>query len=773
MANPIFGTLVSETGAGFTWYGNSQRNRLTAWSNDPVLDCPSEAIYIRDEESGAYWTPTAAPIREDSAYRARHGSGYTVFEHNSHGIGQELTVFIPLDHQEAKPVKLYRLILQNDTARLRKLSVTFYVEWTLGESREANQMHVVTAWDEEAQAILAKNNYQSDYPNRVAFAAISTPAKSYTADRTVFLGRNRSMKNPAALGRLNLSFRTGAGLDPCAAIQTTIKLAPGKKIEITCLLGQTQSSEQARALILTYRDASAVEHALRQTKAWWDDRLATIQVHTPELAVDFLMNRWLLVQVLSCRIWGRSAFYQSGGAFGFRDQLQDVLAMLYTDPKLARDHILLAASRQFIEGDVQHWWQPPQGVGIRSRISDDLLWLPYVVAHYLQVTADVSILSEAVPFLVAPPLKDDQSESFQLPEISIERATLFEHCRRAVKCSQKFGQQGLPLIGTGDWNDGLNRVGVKGAGESVWLAWFMVDVLRGMAEMCELLNESALSDGYRQERKSLIQVIEQHAWDGEWYRRATFDDGTLLGSAVNDEAKIDSLPQSWAWITGAADPKRAKQALESAWTRLVRQDEGLVLLFEPPFNDTEPSPGYIKGYPPGVRENGGQYTHAALWLAMAMARSGDGTRSAEILHMLNPIECAREPETVWRYGIEPYVAAADVYRLPGRIGAGGWSWYTGSAAWMYRTWLEEIFGFTLRGNVLQINPVIPSWWDSFQIIYRHGEAIYEIQIENPNHCENGISSIELDGQLLPGNQILLSGDLIKHRVLIRLGKSSK
>jgi len=772
IANPAFGTLVSETGAGFTWQGNSQRNRLTQWSNDPVMDPPSEAIYIRDEETGVYWTPTASPIREETAYRARHGAGYTLFEHNSHGIEQEMTVFVPMDDQGGEPIKLQKLALRNDSGRPRRLSLTYYVEWTLGETRETSQMHVVTAWDDEAQAMLARNHYHPDYADRVAFAAVSAPTSSYTGDRTVFLGRNRLPANPAAMEYTRLSGRTGAGLDPCAAVRVTLKLAPGERAEITCMLGQAQSVEQVHALVLAYRGRAALETALRQTQAWWDRRLGTIQVDTPELAADILINRWLLYQNLSCRIWGRSGFYQSGGAFGFRDQLQDVMALLYAHPVLARDHILLAASRQFKEGDVQHWWHPPGGAGIRSRISDDLLWLPFVVAQYVRVTADVSILHEVVPFLDAPLLNGDQHDSFQSPEVSPERATLFEHCRRALAHSRRFGPHGLPLMGTGDWNDGMNLVGVKGKGESVWLAWFMVDVMQGMAEISDLLGRSELARSYQQERKALIEHVEQFAWDGDWYLRATYDDGSPLGSSVNTEARIDSLPQSWAWLSGsgAADMHRAETALESAWSHLVREDEGLVLLFEPPFDQTDPSPGYIQGYPPGVRENGGQYTHAAIWLAMAMARHGDGSRAVEILRMLSPIEHTREPEAVWRYGVEPYVVAADVYYLPGRIGQGGWSWYTGSAAWMYRAWVEEILGLKVRGGTMQFSPVIPRWWDGFQMSYRHGEALYEIRIENPGHVERGVAWVEMDGQHIKDGVIRLVRDLVKHRVLVRMGK---
>jgi cyclic beta-1,2-glucan synthetase len=651
--------------------------------------------------------------------------------------------------------------------------VTYYVEWALGETRESSQMHVVTHWDDDVKALIARNRYHPEYGDRIAFAAINPPAKSYTGERTSFVGRNGSLGSPAAMERTGLSRRTGAGLDPCAALQVTVELAPGERTEIACMLGQAESVAEVHKRVLAYRGGLAIETALSQTKTWWDDLLGTVDVQTPELAADFLINRWLLYQSLSCRIWGRSAFYQSGGAFGFRDQLQDVMAFLYASPELVRHHILLAASRQFKEGDVQHWWHPPSGAGVRSRISDDALWLPYVVAQYMRVTGDVDILHTEVPFLNGPTLEGDQHEIFFTPEVALEHAALFEHCRRAVSRSMTFGPHGLPLIGAGDWNDGMNLVGAGGKGESVWLAWFMVDVLQGMAELSELLGRPDLSQSYQQDRNALIQRVERAGWDGEWYLRATFDDGTPLGSSANEEAKIDSLPQSWACLSGAADTDRTDRALESAWKHLVREDEGLVLLLTPPFDRSDPSPGYIKGYPPGVRENGGQYTHAALWFAMALARRGDGTRATKMLRILNPIERARGPETVWRYGLEPYVVAADVYRLPGRIGQGGWSWYTGSAAWMYRAWVEEVLGLKVRGDHLQLNPVIPRGWEGFHLRYRHGEAIYEIQVENPESCERGVSWVEMDGQRMRDGVIPLDQGLVKHRILVHMGKSEQ
>jgi cyclic beta-1,2-glucan synthetase len=773
IANPNFGTMVSETGAGFTWFGNSQRNRLTQWSNDAVLDPHSEVIYIRDEESGRFWNPTAGPIRERSAYRIYHGAGYTRFEHNSHAIEQHLTTFVPLDESGGLPVKVSKLTLRNDSKRTRKLSVTFYVEWTLGEQREESQQHIVTAWDAEQGILLARNGYHPDYSERVAFAAISPAADSYTCDRSVFLGRNRSSQDPAAMKRVELARRAGAELDPCGALQVHLVLAPGETQDVICLLGQTGNESEAALLARDLRESISVDQALEITREYWDQMLDAVQVQTPVQSINFLLNRWLLYQSLSCRIWGRSAFYQSGGAIGFRDQLQDVAALLLTKPSLAREHILLAASRQYAEGDVQHWWHPPGGAGIRSRISDDLLWLPYITGRYIQVTGDEAILRERIPFLLAPELEAGQHELFLEPQISLEQESLFEHCRRAVERGLTHGPHGLPLIGTGDWNDGLNQVGEQGRGESVWMGWFLIDVLGRMQDMAAMMHEPELASRYQQEARNLAAQIDQTAWDGEWYLRAWFDDGTPLGSSSNTEARIDSLPQAWASISGGANQARMEQALESAWEELVRQEDGLVLLFAPPFDTSLPSPGYIRGYPPGVRENGGQYTHAALWLAKAFTQRGDGNRAVELLRMLNPVEHAREVPDVWRYTVEPYIVTADIYALPGRVGQGGWSWYTGSAAWMYRVWIEDVLGLKKEGDQLSVEPVIPGAWDGFNAHLQHGEAIYEIEVMNPNHVQRGVAWIELDGRRLEEPVITLDPEPVKHVVRVRMGARSK
>ncbi|MBI1895791.1 MAG: hypothetical protein HYS04_04520 [Acidobacteria bacterium] len=730
MANPVFGALVSESGSGCCWYGNSQSNRLTPWNNDPVSDVATEAIYIRDDDSGAFWTPTPLPVRELDAYRARHGQGYTEFEHNSHALDQTLLTFVPVDTDGADPVRVQRLRIRNSSSRPRRLSVTSYSELVLGTHREITQMHVGCSWDSNAKALFACNPYHPDYGDRIAFAAMAPDAVSYTSDRAEFLGRNGSAEAPAALRRRSLSGRTGLGLDPCAALQTKFELGPGEEKTVVILLGQADDAAHGRRLALRYLDEETVEQALADTRNAWDDLLTTIQVQTPVLSVDFLMNRWLLYQSLSCRIWGRSALYQSSGAYGFRDQLQDALAFVYSAPEIARETILRAASRQFVEGDVQHWWHPPSGAGARTRCSDDLLWLPFAVCEYVEITGDTEILDAATTFIEGPQLKDDEHEAYFQPAISIQNASVFEHCRRAIEKGDTHGPHGLPLIGSCDWNDGLSSVGDEGRGESVWLAWFLIVVLTRFAGLCDGRGEEDLASEYRERARRLSETVERTSWDGEWYRRAYFDDGTPLGSRENEEARIDSLPQSWAVISGAANSDRAAQAMRSVDEHLIRRKEKLVLLYTPPLDHSTPHPGYIMGYPPGVRENGGQYTHAALWVAMAFARLGNAERAVEVLQMLNPIEHSRTPEDYATYRTEPYAVAADVYSLDNQVGRGGWTWYTGSAGWMYRVWLEEVLGFKLRGDRLAIEPVIPDDWPGYILTFRYGRTEYRIEVEN-------------------------------------------
>ncbi len=769
MANPKFGALISESGAEFVWGRNSQNDRLTPWFNDAICDPPGTAIYIREDEIGAVWSPTAKPIREKDAYRARHGQGYTTFEHNSHAIEQRLLTFVPVDDAGGKPVRLQRLRLRNNSSRRRKLTITAYATLVLGSDPEETAMHVVTKWDLQSQSLFARNSYNPEFCDCITFATSAPTPTSFTADRAGFIGRNRSLRDPAAMEHERLTGDVGAGLDPCAAVQVIVEIEPGHTAEMTFLVGQADDEEKARELVTRFRDPANVEAAFQETRQWWDRLLSTIEVETPELSTNFLINRWLLYQTLSCRVWGRSALYQSSGAYGFRDQLQDVMALVHAAPHLAREHILCAAARQFLEGDVQHWWHPESGAGVRTRISDDLLWLPFVTAHYVRTTGDTSILDQMVPFLDGKPLEEQQTESLSIPVASATQGSLLEHCRRAIARSATAGPHGLPLIGTGDWNDGLNRVGLGGKGESIWLAWFEICVLKDFAELLTLRELDEEARACRMRAAQLAKTVDAQAWDGAWYRRAYFDDGTPLGSRENNEARIDSLPQTWAAICGAGDSDRIEVALRSLEENLVREADDLILLFTPPFDKTAADVGYIKGYPPGVRENGGQYTHAATWVAMAFARQGDGDKAVRLLRMLNPVEHARDEKDCERYKVEPYVMPGDVYSLAGNVGRGGWTWYTGAAAWTYRVWLEEILGFQRRGDTLTINPVIPKDWSDFRLRYRFQNTTYRIAVENPDHCSRGVILMELDGVSTAEKTVRLCDDGLSHELRVVLG----
>ncbi len=744
ISNPGFGFQVSESGAGYTWSANSRENQLTPWSNDPVSDPPGETLYIRDEESGQLWGPTGLPIREAAPYVVRHGQGYSRFEHASNGIELELLQFVP----RTDPVKISRLSITNRDSRTRRLSVTAYVEWVLGTSRSASAPFVVTGIDGVTGAMLARNAWNSEHGNRVAFADLAGRT-AWTGDRTEFLGRNGTASQPAALARREpLSGRVGAGLDPCGALQTVIELRPGVRAEIVFLLGQGSSVEEARTLIDRYRKAN-LDTVLAEVTGAWEDLAGALQVRTPDRAMDLLLNRWLLYQTLACRLWSRSAFYQAGGAYGFRDQLQDVMALAVSRPEIVREQILRAASRQFLEGDVQHWWHPPTGKGVRTHMSDDLLWLPFVVLHYMEVTGDAAVLAEEVPFIEGPPVPAGQEDAYFAPTVSAQTASLFEHCARALDLRLAVGRHGLPLMGTGDWNDGMNRIGRLGEGESVWLGWFLHPLLGKFAALAEGNGETARATVWRDHAAALKTALEREAWDGDWYRRAWFDDGTPVGSAASEECRIDSIAQTWSVLSGAAEPERAERAMASVEEHLVRREDRLVLLFTPPFDKTPLDPGYIKGYVPGVRENGGQYTHAAVWCVLAFAALGDGDKAAELFSLLNPINHTKTRAGIHRYKVEPYVLAGDVYAQPSHLGRGGWTWYTGSAGWMYRAGIEGILGLRLRGAVLSIDPAIPRAWPSYEAVLRHGAAQYTITVENPSGATRGVAEAELDGAPVP------------------------
>ncbi len=758
IANAGFGTMVGESGLGFTWCGNSQTNRITPWHNDPVSDPQSETIYIRDEETGRFWTPTAQPIREKDAYRARHGQGYTVFEHNSHAIAQELTVFVPTGQEgTGDPVKICRLRLTNQSSRKRQITATWFAELVLGSSREDQQLRIQASRDETSGALIARQYWTGAWRGQFVFAAASPRATSWSTDRTQFLGRNGSKENPAALSRIRLDNRSLSSGDPAVALQVAVTLQPGQQTDVTFVLGQAETIDRVRDLVTRYSEPSRIDAALQATQQFWDSVLGALQVKTPILSADLLLNRWLMYQSLSCRFWGRSALYQSGGAWGFRDQLQDSMAFLNAAPQVTRRHILLSASRQFVEGDVQHWWHPETGNGVRTLCSDDFLWLPYVVAQYVEVTGDDAILDEEVPFIEGPVLREGEHERMFIPTVSPHTEPLWQHCSRALDHGQRLGPHGLPLIGNGDWNDGLNLVGAEGKGESVWLAWFLCATLEAFAEVIGSRDaDGSLSLDWRRRVTTLRNQVEKVGWDGDWYLRAFFDDGSPLGSHANAEARIDSLPQSWAIISGAGDPGRSRRGMEAAEANLVLEKDKMVLLFTPPFDHSQPNPGYIMGYPPGLRENGGQYTHGSLWMALAWTKVREGARAVRLLQLMNPVEHSRNLEAAIHYRGEPYVAAADIYAAPGHVGQSGWTWYTGSAAWMYRIWVEEVLGFRLRGEWLTIDPAIPDDWPGFDLTYRYRSTVYTISVSRR------------PGERVPPTPIHLVDDRGKHEMKVWL-----
>ena len=704
-----------------------------------------------------------------ATYVCRHGRGYSRFDVSVGDVETELLAYAPLQD----PVKILRLKVRNLSERPRRLSACAYVEWVLGRSRGAAAPFTATQLDGASGALMAWNRWDPGFGDRVAFLDARGRQTSWTGDRREFIGRNGSLRRPAALAHgAPLSWRTGAALDPCGAMDAPLALAPGETAELVFLIGEGEDAEAARKLVARYREAD-LDEVLAEVDGYWERLLGAVQVQTPDPALDLMLNGWLLYQTVACRLWARAGFYQASGAYGFRDQLQDVMALLHAAPDTAREHLLRAAARQFPEGDVQHWWLPHSGQGVRTRFSDDRVWLAYVVANYVVATGDRAVLDEPVPFLEGEPLEPTEAEAFFRPGVG-EHASLYEHCVRALEASLQLGGHGAPLIGGGDWNDGMNRVGHRGQGESVWLGWFLLRTLADFAPLAAARGEAERAARWDAHAEALRAALERTAWGGDWYLRGWYDDGSPLGSADSEECRIDAIAQSWAVLSGAAQPARARRALAAVERELIDSDAGLALLFAPPFDKGLKDPGYIKGYPPGIRENGGQYTHAAAWTVMAFAALGEGDRAASLLSMLNPINHSRTRSEAQRYKVEPYVVAADIYSHPPHVGRGGWTWYTGAAGWIYRAGLESLLGLRRRGEALVLDPCIPRHWPGFKLVYRYGDARYEIEVENPDGVCQGVAEAILDGVPLLERPVCipLSPAEAVRRLRIRLGAAA-
>jgi cyclic beta-1,2-glucan synthetase len=767
IANESFGFQVSESGAGYTWSKNSRENQLTPWTNDPVIDLTGECFYFYDMDTFELWSPTLAPIRiENANYAIRNGQGYSIFEVSHNGILSNLTQFV----HPFLSLKISKIYLKNDHKIKKNIKVTSYNELVLGFTRSNSSRFIVTGYDFESEKMIAQNPWSQEFSQCVLFAGFVDGNDSWTGNRKEFIGRNSELSNPISFANnKRLSKKVGAGFDSCAAIDKEITLLPGEEKVLVFVLGQGDDIHKARyfSQIVT---TSNVDEIFISTKNKWKKLLNQIQIETPNIAMNILVNHWLLYQTISCRLWARSAFYQSGGAFGFRDQLQDSMATIWVNPDLTKSQILKAAARQFVEGDVQHWWHLPSGRGVRTHFSDDLLWLPFIVTYYLEHTHDQLILEMEVPFISGTLLEKNREDSYFIPDSTLDFGNIYEHCARALDYSLSTGIHGLPLIGGGDWNDGMNRVGHAGKGESVWLTWFLISNLESFSKLANQRGEILRYEKWKHHIQLLKVAVEASAWDGEWYKRAFYDDGTPLGSRESEECVIDSISQSWAVISGAANVERTKTAMDSVEKKLINYEKKLILLFTPPFNKTLKDPGYIKGYLPGVRENGGQYTHAAIWNALAFSKLKNGNKAVELFDLLNPINHTSSLNEVLEYKVEPYVMAADIYSVSPNEGRGGWTWYTGAAGWMYTLAIENILGLKIQGKTLTIDPCIHSDWDFYKICYQYIDTKYEIEVKNPNKLQTGLRRTVHDGQVLDKSKdsINLINDLKIHYISIEL-----
>jgi cyclic beta-1,2-glucan synthetase len=780
IANERFGVIASEKGSLATFVGNSRLYRLTPWSNDPVVDPHEEAFYVRDAASGEYWSLLPGPRPASDRYEVTHGFGYTRWRHAHAQLDCQVTVFVP----RADPLRIADICLRNTVGAARRIALYAYNRWVLGATPAATFGQLQVNFDRGRRTVLARNPEAGVFSASIAFAVFAGSDGVHlfddgggvdaAIDRMHFLGTPGSTGAPGAVadgGPLCAS----AGIDPCAALRVELELGPQAEIRLAALLGTGESLDQIDALRERYREPAAVAAALRAVEEFWAATHGRMQIKTPVAAIDLMANGWLAYQTIACRLWARSAFYQSGGAYGFRDQLQDAAALALTEPHYLREQLLRNAAQQFSEGDVLHWWHPPAGVGIRTRFADDLVWLPYLTAHYVAVTGDRAVLREPVPFVSGAQLAADEDERYFLPAREQRTESLYGHCIRALERAMTSGAHGLPLFGGGDWNDGMNRVGHAGRGESVWMGFFLFQTLGDFLPLCSEFGDAERAERFTAYRANLELQLNDAGWDGEWYRRAFYDNGHLLGSAQSDECRIDALAQAWAIMSGIAPAERAAAALDALERHLISERDGLIRLLTPPFENTEEDPGYIKGYVAGVRENGGQYTHAALWVVRAMAEAGRRARAARLLEMLSPVAHTAEAAGVARYQVEPYVIAADVYGAEPHVGRGGWTWYTGSAGWMLRVTIETLLGFGIEaGEWLTLTPRIPDDWPGYQLTHRRPDGTrYQIEVENPDRDAARVRAASLDGVALEpgaaGLRLALAHDQGLHIVRVQLG----
>jgi len=760
VANKRFGFQISESGGGHTWAINSRENKITPWFNDPVTDRASEAIYILDETTGVIMTPMSLGRSDRGTYRVRHGIGYSIFLHEEEELIQELTVFTPLE----EPIKLWLLKLTNLSGRTRYLTLSYYVEWVMGTNREHTNPYIYTGYNKEHDYFYARNLYTFNFEDCISFMFSSAAAKGYTGDRQEFLGPKGSIQNPKGAD-LKLSKNCGACYDSCGAIQVSVEIKPNDSTTVLFALGQSHDLNLIKELRYKYKDVAKAQLELDKVRQYWDKLLGTLQVKSSDRAIDILVNRWLLYQTISCRLYAKTAFYQCGGAIGFRDQLQDTLALQLADPYALRQQILIACSRQFEEGDVQHWWHPPNGVGVRTKISDDLLWLPYATAVYIKTSGDYSILDEEVNYIKGPLLDENKHETMFVPEVSEKKGSVYEHCKKTIQRTN-LGKHGIPLMGGGDWNDGMNMVGIGGKGESVWLGWFFYKVLSDFIPLCRHVKDEEYAKELEEKREKLKKSLDENCWDGQWYLRAFYDDGSKLGSKDNDECMIDSISQSWSIISQAGSREKSRKAMQSAWRYLVKEEDYMSLLLTPPFNRTEKNPGYIKNYLPGVRENGGQYTHAAVWLAIATAMMGEYNMAHKLFKLLNPIHITSNTRDAIRYEKEPYVMVADISLSQPYAGKGGWSWYTGSAGWMYQGLVFWFLGIRKEADSLIVDPATPAVFGDYTVWYKYGSSEYEIRVVNRSKGQLVTKALVVDGSEIAGNRLKLCDDGRHHIVVV-------